>query len=175
MDKLGELHSGELRVANDSLVLVLELNDEDGYQWANVMYVHDQVDMATSVDLVISTDSPTVELNEALRLPNKLVIQTDLYSTCDLDHIGMLVGTLGEHEEACLNELWRSKERKPTITSDYHYTGEPFSNVSREEAEKDPRWQFKVDQGSHTRTMQSKSLSKLFEMMDNGELQNLAI
>ena len=170
------LARGDLRVVNgDSLVLVLDIHEEDGYKWAEVMPIHDQLDMATAVDLVVSTESPSLTIFEGSELLDHLVVQTDLLSTCDLEHIGALVGEFGDHECDCLNELWSSKERKPTITSVYHYTGEPFSNKGLEEAKKDPRWSFKVDQGKHTQERQSKSLTILFEMMDNGELQNLIL
>ena len=51
---------GDIRKGGgDLLPLVLSLEEEDGYEWCNVMYLHDDIDVATSSDLVMSTESPS--------------------------------------------------------------------------------------------------------------------
>jgi len=154
---------GDIRQGGDDvLLLVLSVNEEDGYEWCNIMPLHNEVDMATAVDLVMSTASPSFTmLNNCLQI-ERWVVQTDLYSTCDLTLIGSLVGVVGEHETDCLNELWKSTGRGPTVTSDYHYVGQPFG-LTLEEAKQDIRWKFKEDQGTSTRSRQSKSLEKLLD------------
>ena len=51
---------GDVRKGGDDvLLLVLSVNEEEGYEWCNVMYLHNDVDMATAVDVVMSTASPS--------------------------------------------------------------------------------------------------------------------
>ena len=39
---------GDVRKGGDDvLLLVLSVNEEEGYEWCNVMYLHNDVDMAT--------------------------------------------------------------------------------------------------------------------------------
>ena len=154
---------GDVRKGGDDcLLLVLAVNEEDGYEWCNVMYLHNDVDMATAVDVVMSTASPSFTMLHTCLQIERWVVQTDLYSTCDLSLIGELVGVMGQHETDCLNELWKSTVRAPTVASDYHYVGQPFG-LTLEEAKQDPRWKFKEDQGDSLRSRQTKSLEKLLD------------
>ena len=146
----------------DVLLLVLSVNEDDGYEWCNVMYLHNDVDMATAVDVVMSTASPSFTMLQNCLQIERCVVQTDLYITCDLSIIGELVGVMGQHETDCRNELWKSTVRAPTVASDYHYVGQPFG-LTIEEAKQDPRWKFKEDQGDSLRSRQTKSLEKLLD------------
>ena len=150
------------RGGDDVLLLVLSVNEEDDYEWCNVMYMHNDVDMATAVDVVMSTASPSFTMSQNSLQIERWVVQTDLYSTCDLSLIGNLVGVMGPHETDCLNELWKSTGRGPTVTSDYHYVGQPFG-LTLEESKQDPRWKFKEEQGDSLRSRQRKSLEKLLD------------
>ena len=155
---------GDIRQGGgDLLLLVLSLNEEDGYEWCNVMYVHDAIDVATSSDLVMSTESPSFTMLDSALTKRVWVVETDLYSTCDLSLIGDLVGVIGQHELDCLNEHWSSRQRYPEITSEYHYSGAPFVGETLEEVKLDPRWEYKVKRGDDIRGRQRKSLEKLLD------------
>ena len=154
---------GDVRKGGDDvLLLILAVNEEEGYEWCTVRYLHNDVDMATAVDVVMSTASPSFTMLQNCLQIERWVVQTHHYSTCDLSLIGELVGVMGQHETDCLNELWISTVRAPTVASDYHYVGQPFG-LTIEEAKQDPRWKFKEDQGDSLRSRQTKSLEKLLD------------
>ena len=64
--KRGEIRRvqlGDSPTMNDRLALILQLHQDTHKggesRWANVMYLHDDLKMATTVDLVISPSSPS--------------------------------------------------------------------------------------------------------------------
>ncbi len=150
--KRGEIRTVTVGDSPSRHALILELCEEEGEKWALVMYMHDVERMATSVDLILSSDSPTCDYDG--------VLQTDLYTTCSLHQIGDIVGTVGEHELECMNQVFRNAD----VVSDYHYKGTRMG-ATLEEAQADDRWQFKVVQGDWARLAQSDSLRILLDTL----------
>ncbi len=146
-----EIKQGDVRLVRmddgtpSSIVVIIQLHEEDGYAWANVMHCHDDLEMVTSMDLVLNPASATCKTT------SYLVVQTDLYSTCDMKNIHECLGTIGDHEAECVSRVFRNQQP----TSDHHWAG------TRLTGKDDPRWQFKVDQGENTRLVQQASLKRL--------------
>lgn len=163
--KRGEIRRvqlGDSPTMNDRLALILQLHQDTHKggesRWANIMYLHDDLKMATTVDLVISPSSPSYtsaidDMQEWFQ-----VVQTDLYSACHIDQIKELVATVGDHELECINKVFRNEE----LESQYHWRGTPMGDTL-EEAKADPRWQFKVKQGDWTRHAQSSTLEEVLD------------
>jgi len=167
--KRGEIRRvqvGDSPSMSDRLALILQLHQDDhkgdhrgdGIQWANVMYLHDHLNMATTVDLVISPSSPSYTSAMDDMQAWFQVVQTDLYSACHIDQIKELVATVGDHELECVNQVFRNE----SVDSQYHWKGTPMG-VTLEEAKADPRWAFKVKQGDWTRSAQSSTLSEVLD------------
>lgn len=143
--RIGDIYTGGVYRTNKSIVVVLELHEEEygnefvekGEQWANVMHCHTEYDMLTNVDLLVSAKAPTVDL------PYDLVVQTDLYSAHSLETIGERIGDLSTDEGACLGAVWNREELK----SEYHLTGQKMSKGC-------PLWEFKIAQGENMHTEQ---------------------
>jgi len=164
--KRGEIRRVQLddspNMETDRLALILSIhhgnhNGED-VKWANVMYVHDDIRMATSVDLVLSPVSNTYHSAQPDCFVWQLVVQTDLYSTCAFDQIKEVLAVVGDHELECVNKVFRNEDPD----SEHHWRGTSMGST-HEEAVADPRWKFKIDQGMWTKTAQSKSLSVLLD------------
>ena len=163
--KRGEIRRvqlGDSPTMNDRLALILQLHQDTRWngsaRWANVMYLHDDLKMATTVDLVLSPSSPSYtsamdDMQEWFQ-----VVQTDLYSGCDIAQIKELVATVGDHELECVNQVFRNE----SVDSQYHWKGTPMG-FTLEEAKADPRWAFKVKQGDWTRSAQSSTLSEVLD------------
>ena len=157
--KRGEIRRVQLGDAPDATsdrpALVLGVHEDGGDEYATVMYAHGLVDMATSVDLVLSVLSPSYSPIGGARL-KALVVQTDLYSTCSLHQLREVLACVGEHEIDCVRQVFRDER----VMSGWHKAGSTMGSTL-EEAKADPRWDFKVMQGEWARLAQSDSLRKL--------------
>lgn len=157
--KRGEIRRVQLGDAPDATsdrpALVLGVHEDGDNEWATVMYAHGLVEMATSVDLVLSVLSPSYSPVGGARL-KALVVQTDLYSTCSLHQLQEVLACVGEHELDCIGQVFRDDR----VLSGWHKAGSRMGSTL-EEAKADPRWDFKVMQGEWTRLAQDDSLRKL--------------
>ena len=157
--KRGEIRRVQLGDAPDATsdrpALVLRVHEDGGDEYATVMYAHELVGMATSVDLVLSVLSPSYTAVGGARL-KALVVQTDLYSTCSLHQLREVLACVGDHEIDCVRQVFRDER----VMSGWHKAGSTMGSTL-EEAKADPRWDFKVMQGEWTRLAQSDSLRKL--------------
>ena len=151
VDGKDEVKQGDVRLVRmddgtpSSIAVIIQLHEEDGFKWANVMHCHDDLEMATSIDLVLNPASATCNIT------SHIVVQTDLYTTCDMKNIHECLGTIGDHEAECISSVFRNQRPQ----SDQHWSG------PRMTGELDHRWQFKVEQGEHARTVQQETLQRL--------------
>ena len=90
----GDVSRGQVRLTNHPqpddpfrrLTMVCVVDHDGGF--AEVMLVHPYTELATSVDLVVSTDHSTV--------PYQIVAETDLRSVVWLSQLGSLIGVVDE-------------------------------------------------------------------------------
>ena len=141
--------SGQIRTVGFSnsdfsrMCVVLEVHSANNY--CEVMLIHHEEEMATDVDLVISS-------HESDHF-HTMVIQTDCHSVVFLLQLGEHVDNLTPEE---MESIWCAKSGRDLVDKNL-YTG--MSMAGR----LDFRWQFKVHEGDSIRALSNDCVSALLK------------
>ena len=138
--------------APERMVLVLRVDSQR--EFAEVMLVHPHVELATSLDLIVSPARSTI--------PYTVVVQTDTRSVVWTDQLEALIGEFDPEALEALGDVSVGRAVYRTNLS----SGTPLRGPL------DPRWDFKAQEGVAVRCLAADCTSAL--LSDEPFLQQLA-